>query len=85
MQDKLEMLRIFSVASKCANFKEASSQLGTSPQTITRAIKGLELVLGEPLFKRNTRSNEITDFGKRLAIKSRKLVRQFDSLLKADS
>ncbi|MGP5217302.1 helix-turn-helix domain-containing protein, partial [Psychrobacter celer] len=39
MQNKLEMMRIFCVAAESRNFKEAATQLGISPQVVTRAIK----------------------------------------------
>ncbi len=42
MQNKLEMIRIFCVAAESRNFKEAATQLGISPQLVTRAIKELE-------------------------------------------
>jgi DNA-binding transcriptional LysR family regulator len=46
MQNQLEMLRIFKVAAESSNFKEASIRLSISPQSVTRAIKELEELLG---------------------------------------
>jgi len=80
MQNQLEMLRIFKVVSDSANFKEASIRLGISPQSVTRAIKEFEELLGEPLFYRSTRNTTITEFGKQLAQKSVAVLEQVDAL-----
>lgn len=81
MQDKLEMLRIFKVVAESANFKEAAARLGISPQSVTRAIKELEIILGEPLFYRSTRNTTITEFGKQMAQKCEGVIDQIDALL----
>ena len=80
MQNQLEMLRIFKVVAVSANFKEASVRLGVSPQAITRAIKELETLLGEPLFYRSTRNTSITEFGKQMVQKSESVIDQLDAL-----
>lgn len=80
MQNQLEMLRIFKVVADSANFKEASVRLGVSPQSVTRAIKELEELLGEPLFYRSTRNTSITEFGKQMAFKSENVIEQVDAL-----
>lgn len=82
MQNQLEMLRIFKVVAESSNFKEASVRLGTSPQSVTRAIKELEELLGEPLFYRSTRNTTITEFGKQMAQKSEGVIDQIDALFK---
>lgn len=70
MQNKLDMLRIFSVAAASRNFKEAAQRLGISPQAVTRAVRELELQMGEVLFHRNTRQCRITEAGEQLAIEA---------------
>lgn len=80
MQNPLDMLRIFKVVAKSSNFKEASIRLGVSPQSVTRAIKELEELLGEPLFYRSTRNTTITEFGKQMALKSEGVIDQVDAL-----
>lgn len=80
MQNQLEMLRIFKVVAESSNFKEASIRLGVSPQSVTRAIKELEELLGEPLFYRSTRTTAITEFGKQMAQKSEGVIDQIDAL-----
>ncbi|MDO8962436.1 MAG: LysR family transcriptional regulator [Methylophilus sp.] len=84
MQNQLEMLRIFKVVSDSANFKEASVRLGISPQSVTRAIKEFEELLGEPLFYRSTRNTTITEFGKQLAQKCSGVIEQVDALFTAN-
>jgi len=81
MQNPLEMLRIFCVAAECHSFKEAAARLGTSAQTVTRAIQALEATVGEPLFYRNTRNMHITDFGEQFATEARASVASLDALL----
>jgi DNA-binding transcriptional LysR family regulator len=76
----MEMLRIFAVAAETSNFREAASRLGVSPQGVTRAIKELEALFGEPLFHRNTRQVQITAFGERLANQARQTLSSFDQL-----
>jgi DNA-binding transcriptional LysR family regulator len=80
VQNQLEMLRIFKAVVESLNFKEAAVKLGISPQSVTRAIKELEQMLGEPLFYRNTRNTTITEFGKQMAQKSAGLIEQMDAL-----
>jgi DNA-binding transcriptional LysR family regulator len=80
MQNQLDMLRIFKVVAESSNFREASKRLGVSPQSVTRAIKELEELLGEPLFYRSTRNTTITEFGKLMALKSESVIDQVDAL-----
>ncbi|MDB6144438.1 MAG: LysR family transcriptional regulator [Pseudomonas sp.] len=80
MLNRLEMLRIFCVAAESSSFKEAANRLHTSPQTVTRAVKELESVMGEMLFHRNTRSVQITAFGEDLLLKARASLAGFDRL-----
>lgn len=84
MQNQLEMLRIFKVAAESSNFKEASIRLSISPQSVTRAIKELEELLGEALFYRSTRNTTITEFGKQMALKSEGVIDQIDALFQAN-
>jgi len=85
MQNQLEMLKIFKVVAESANFKEASIRLGVSPQSVTRAIKELEELLGEPLFYRSTRNTAITEFGKQIAQKSEGVLDQIDALFQRNN
>ncbi|MEQ5809160.1 LysR family transcriptional regulator [Alteromonas sp. NFXS44] len=80
MNNKLEMLRIFSVAAENQSFKETAVKLSISPQAVTRAIKELENLQGELLFHRNTRHMQLTHFGHRLFDKAKPLIREFDAL-----
>jgi DNA-binding transcriptional LysR family regulator len=80
MQNQLDMLRIFKVVAESTNFREASKRLGISPQSVTRAIKELEELLGEPLFYRSTRNTSITEFGKQMVLKSESVIDQMDAL-----
>ena len=80
MLNRLEMMRIFCATAEAASFKEAAARLGISPQAVTRAVKELELLLGEPLFYRNTRQIRITEFGEQLALRAREAIISVDEL-----
>jgi DNA-binding transcriptional LysR family regulator len=80
--NRLEMLRIFCAAAEADSFKDAATRLGTSPQTITRAVKELEEAVGELLFHRNTRGVQITEFGAQFALDAREKVTQVDGLFR---
>jgi DNA-binding transcriptional LysR family regulator len=80
MLNRVEMLRIFCAAAESDTFREAATRLGTSPQSVTRAIKELESTLGEMLFHRSTRQIHITAFGEDLARQARETLSGFDQL-----
>lgn len=80
MLNRLELMRIFCATAEASSFKEAAARLATSPQSITRAIKELETLFGEPLFYRNTRQMRITEFGEHLAARAREAVTGIDDL-----
>lgn len=85
MLNRMELIRIFSVAAQCTTFREAATRLGTSPQTVTRAIKELERTFGELLFHRSTRQVHVTTFGAELALQARETLEQVDQLFIAHS
>lgn len=64
IQTPIRGLRSFCVASKCLSFKHAASQLFLTPSAVSHQIKQLETQLGFALFKRGTRSIELTSTGK---------------------
>jgi DNA-binding transcriptional LysR family regulator len=80
MLNRMELIRIFSVAAQCTTFREAATRLGTSPQTVTRAIKELERTFGELLFHRSTRQVHVTTFGAELALQARETLERVDQL-----
>ena len=83
MLNRLEMMRIFCAATEAISFKEAAARLSISPQAVTRAVKELEVLLGEPLFYRNTRQIRITEFGEQLALRAREAITSVDELFVA--
>jgi DNA-binding transcriptional LysR family regulator len=80
MLNRTELLRIFCCAAESVSFREAASCLSISPQAVTRAIKELEGMFGEPLFHRNTRQVQISAFGERLAEQARPALGGIDQL-----
>lgn len=80
MLNRTELLRIFCCAAESGSFREAAHCLSISPQAVTRAIKELEGMFGEPLFHRNTRQVQISAFGERLAEQARPVLGGIDQL-----
>lgn len=80
MYDRLKLLKIFHTAAQSNSFRDAAFQLGTSPQTISRAIRELEDQLGELLFHRSTRQIQITQFGQRFLQESNGLISELELL-----
>lgn len=80
MHDRLRLLKIFTTAAHASSFRDAAFQLGTSPQTISRAVKELEDQLGELLFHRSTRQIQITQFGAQFLQESSSLISELELL-----
>ncbi|NVZ24356.1 LysR family transcriptional regulator [Pseudomonas gingeri] len=80
MKNRLEGLRIFVVAADSANFREAATKLGVSPQVVTRVIREFEDELGELLFHRSTRGVQLSTFGVQLVERARMAVSGVDAL-----
>lgn len=78
--NRLEALRTFAIAADAANFRDAATRLGVSPQVITRVVRELETAFGEPLFYRNTRGVRLTEFGAQLAARARGAVAGVDEV-----
>jgi DNA-binding transcriptional LysR family regulator len=85
MLNRMELIRIFCVAAESSTFRDAATRLGTSPQTVTRAIKELERTFGELLFHRSTRQVHVTAFGAELAAQARDTLERVDQLFVANS
>lgn len=78
--DKLEALRCFCIAAETLQFRETAVRLSVSPQVVSRVISELEEVLGESLFKRNTRSMALTPFGAQFRVQAQRLLEESERL-----
>lgn len=85
MYDRFRLLKIFATTAQSESFRDAAFQLGTSPQTISRAVKELEDQLGELLFHRSTRQIQITRFGERFLHESNSLISELELLFEGTS
>ena len=74
-------LRSFCVASKCLSFKHAAAQLFLTPSAVSHQIKQLEEQLGLVLFKRGTRSIELTSSGKQFYQSIQPIIHQLESTI----
>ena len=77
---RFSALKFFITAAETLNFREAAVKLAISPSVVTRTIAELESQLGEPLFKRNTRSIVLTSFGELFLPKAKRLLEDSDAL-----
>ena len=80
MMNNLDALKFFVAAAETMNFREAAVRLAISPSVVTRTIAELENQLGEPLFKRNTRSIVLTSFGELFLPKAMRLLEDSEAL-----
>jgi DNA-binding transcriptional LysR family regulator len=83
--NRLELLRVFSVAAQTGSFRQAALKLGVSPQAVTRAVAQLEQAWGELLFHRTSRQVRLTAFGEQLANSAREAVRGVDQVFEKDT
>ncbi|OED46989.1 LysR substrate-binding domain-containing protein [Leisingera sp. S232] len=60
---RLRQLRCFVAVARKKSFVLASEELGLTQPAVSRSIKELELILGEPLFDRSTRGATLTEKG----------------------
>lgn len=81
--NRLESLRLFCLAAESANFRDAATRAGVSPQVVTRVIGALEEELGEPLFHRSTRGVRLTEFGEQLAASAAEAVAGLDRVFQS--
>ncbi|OBX06927.1 LysR family transcriptional regulator [Gallibacterium genomosp. 3] len=78
--NKLEALKYFCIASETLNFRETAQRLAVSPQVVTRMIAELENLLGERLFRRNTRNIRLTEFGEQFLPQAQQLLADTEKL-----
>lgn len=78
--NKLESLRCFCIAAETLQFRETAIRLSVSPQVVSRTISELEEMLGESLFKRNTRSMRLTGFGEEFLVQATQLLEDSERL-----
>lgn len=63
--DRWQSMRIFVKVAETSGFAEAARQMNLSAPTVTRAVAGLEEVVGARLLVRTTRSVQLTEAGGR--------------------
>jgi len=81
IQTPIRGLRSFCVAAKCLSFKHAAAQLFLTPSAVSHQIKQLETQLDLALFKRGTRSIELTSAGKQFYQSIQPIIHQLESTI----
>src|SRR5690348_9977729 len=72
--DKLEALQVFIAIADSGGFAAAARRLRLSPQSVTRAVAGLESQLGVRLLHRTTRSVRLTEEGATFLVSCRQVL-----------
>lgn len=80
MFNRLEALRYFVTAAELLHFRETAVRMSVSPQVVTRVIAELETALGDSLFKRNSRSIRLTEFGQQVLPRAQQLLADSEAL-----
>jgi DNA-binding transcriptional LysR family regulator len=72
--DKLQAMQVFIAVAEEQGFSAAARRLQLSPPAVTRAVAGLEQLLGVTLFNRTTRSLRATEAGVRYLEDARRIL-----------
>lgn len=72
--DRFHAMRVLVRIADTGGFAEAARQMNYSPPAVTRAIAGLEDLIGARLFTRTTRSVKLTETGQRYVDDCRRII-----------
>ncbi len=75
---EIDQLRSFLKVAEEGSFTRAASEIGLSQSALSRSIARLEGELGQPLFERQTRKVVLTDAGRVLVDRARKILLMVD-------
>ena len=78
----LRQLHYFSVVADTLSFRAASCELNIAQPAISRAVRDLEVALGQPLMERTTRSVRLSPQGRALAEGMRRALREIETALR---
>ncbi|MCR4264895.1 LysR family transcriptional regulator [Nitratireductor sp. ZSWI3] len=76
--DRFQAMRIFAKVAETGSFARAGRELHISPPAVTRAIAGLEEIIGTRLFIRTTRSVTLTEAGERYIEDCRRILAEVE-------
>ena len=79
--DVLTNLRTFLMVARCGGFTEAARRLHVVPSVAVKRVNQLEKTVGCQLFKRTTRSTQLTEAGEQFRGKAAQLVGAFDEVI----
>ena len=77
---EIDQLRSFLKVAEEGSFTRAASEIGLSQSALSRSIARLEGELGQPLFERQTRKVVLTDAGRVLVDRARKILLMVDDV-----
>jgi len=70
----LDLLRTFVAIAETGNFSAAASQVLRTPSAVSMQVKKMEVILGRPLFLRDSRSVRLTEDGERVLAHARRMI-----------
>lgn len=76
--DRFEAMTVFRAVAELGSFAAAARSLGLSPAAATRAVAGLEVLLGARLLTRTTRRVALTDAGRGYLDNCRRILQELD-------
>jgi DNA-binding transcriptional LysR family regulator len=82
MNVELRHLRTFAAVVDAAGFTGAAAELGVSQPAVSRALAGLEDVLGVRLLRRTSRELALTAAGERVLAHARRVLAEVDDLVR---
>jgi DNA-binding transcriptional LysR family regulator len=77
--DRFQELKVFVAVAETGGFAKAADHIGSSPPAVTRAVAGLEQRLGTELFTRTTRRVHLTDPGRVLLERARRILSDLET------
>lgn len=82
MDLELRHLRALAAVVDAGSFTDAAADLGLSQAAVSRAVAGLEAVLGVPLMRRTSRTIALTPTGTQVVARARRVLAEADDLVR---
>ena len=80
-RDLLPHLPVIAAVARHASFARAAAELQMSPSNVSHAVRGVEALLGQPVFIRTTRRVHLTEAGDTLLKAVQPLLRDLDEVV----
>ncbi len=78
--DQLKAIRYFQSVAELGSFTKAAKKFSVPPSSLSRRVSDLEESLGAALFKRTTRSVQLTEIGREYLKQTQQIVQQLEEV-----